>query len=187
MALNYAHSYGDVHEMKRQLLGVGATLVLLLFALIFVPTALGWKRGTVNSYTAGTFYPQTVPTSTSATAPLLSCDLTAGTTVPVASINLSKNGSKASYFSCKNNWGTDVTFSISVVNNGGTTLSLSGASGLVPAGQQKCIPATVTTGNGADGNVRYRVTATASDLSATIEFAGGVIYGGKDDLPCALP
>lgn len=175
--------------MKRRVLGVSATLVLLLLGLVMVPKALGWRTATVDSYTAGTYYPQTVTSWAGSPAPLLSCEQTSGTTIGIAQLNLPKKvtGVKAKYYSCTNNWGTDVTFTITIVNSGTSGLSLSGATATIPAGQTKCVDAFITTGTENGGNVLYGVTATATDLSATLQFAGAVGTPGTDSPQCAIP
>lgn len=172
---------------KRRLLVVGAAFCTLLLALFLVPTVRAWRTATVDSYTTGTFYPQTVTASTATPAPLLSCEQTSGTTVPTLSINLTKNTSTtASYFSCTNNWGSPVTFTISVEGANGTGLSVS-ASGTVQPGRSSCIPGRVTTINSNGGDVMYLVSATATDLSATLHFAGNFKTPGGDSPPCSLP
>lgn len=174
--------------MKRELVGIGTTLLLMLVALLFVPKVLGWRTATVDSDMAGTYYPQTVGNFPTATAPLLSCEQTSGTTVPTAQINITKSTtSTRSYFSCTNNWGSDVTFTITVANAGGTGISLSGASRTISPGQTKCISATITTPNTNGGDVLYAVAATATDLSATLQFAGSFRTPGTDSAQCSFP
>jgi hypothetical protein len=165
----------------------------LLSVLFFVPKAFGWRTANVDSYNAGTFYPQTVTASSQSPAPLISCEQTSAMNKAV-SLNLTKNkspyASSVAYYSCTNNWGSAVTFNITVSNAGATGLSLSGATGTIQPGQTKCISATPTTGNmpaNATGDVLYSVTATATDLSATIQFAGQMTYNGADSAQCSFP
>lgn len=164
-------------------------ITLLLLALVGVPKAFGWREATVNTLSTGTFYPQTVNTLPGSPAPLLHCEQTSGTAVPTTQINLTKgmNAVTRSYFSCTNNWGTDVSFTITISDNSGTGLSISNASRTISPGQTKCVPATFTTNNGNGGNVLYSVTATATDLSATLQFAGSFRTPGNDSTQCSFP
>jgi hypothetical protein len=178
-----------VQETVKRILVAGIAFGVLLSVLFFVPEAFGWRTANVNSYNAGTFYPQTVTASTSSPAPLISCEQTSAMNKQ-ATLNLTKNkspyGSGVSFYSCTNNWGSDVTFNITVSNGGLTGLSLSGATLTIQPGQTKCISATVSTGNKA-GDVLYSVSATATDLSATIQFAGHIAYPGTDSAECSFP
>jgi hypothetical protein len=173
--------------MKRRS-AIGTAFGLLLVTLCFIPAALAWRTAQVDSYTTGTYYPSTVTSSTASPAPLLSCDQTTGTTVG-SLISLSKNMTySTSYFSCTNNWGTPVTFTITISDDNGTGNTLSGASLLIQPGQTKCITGTTFKTKNKDGDLLYAVNATASDLSATLQFAGTITIDRNPDSPaCSFP
>ncbi|MBI3968299.1 MAG: hypothetical protein HY329_21895 [Chloroflexi bacterium] len=159
----------------RSVLGIALIALALVGLNGGLPQAFGFKSAQVTNDSSATFYPAA---STAAGSPFVSCVQHGSPYV------FKKNDSTTgAFFRCTNNWNSPVTVTVGLVNGNFVLTGVTGTAATIAVGSTSCVSATLTTPNSQAGpnTVVYRgtlsatnATSGASDLAATVEFAGSV-------------
>jgi hypothetical protein len=157
-------------DLVRRALAALLVATGLVALLPVLPMVFGYYSATVLNDSSSTYHSQTTAAPSNLTQ-FIYCEMTPNT------VSFRKNSTiSGTYFRCYNNWGTDINVTLQVVDANGLGLGITAGSFAITAGTSSCLNVDITSGStsGNDLKVVWGATATASDLTAQLQFPATV-------------